>query len=219
MNIKAITSTSRRPPKSAYIGTVALHRYACEAFSRSCALVGLLLLLPLFLTIAVAIKIESRGPVLFHQKRFGKDKRVFTMHKFRSMHSGTCRRNLKQAKKNDPRVTRVGRFLRKTSLDELPQLWNVVKGDMRLVGPRPHALKHDRHFSKHIPNYWTRLKVKPGITGLAQIRGHRGETPDVETMAIRVDYDIEYTRIQSFWIDLRIILMTALIVLGQDNAY
>jgi len=174
---------------------------------------------PLLLAVAVAIKLDSPGPVFFRQKRMGWGGKIFSIWKFRSMvvhqvESGV----LKQAQKNDPRVTRVGAFIRRTSLDELPQLFNVLTGDMSLVGPRPHAIQHDQEYSRRIDDYFARHNIKPGITGLAQVRGFRGETKDDEQMIQRVESDIEYINNWSLWLDLTILVRTFSVLTGK-NAY
>jgi putative colanic acid biosynthesis UDP-glucose lipid carrier transferase len=175
-------------------------------------------LLPLSLAIAAAIRRSSPGPVLFRQRRYGLDGREFTVYKFRTM--TVCEDDdVVQATRSDPRVTPVGRFLRRTSLDELPQLLNVLDGSMSFVGPRPHAVAHNEHYRKLVSGYMLRHKVRPGITGLAQVNGLRGETRDIERMRLRVRYDLEYLKHWSLGLDLRILIKTALIVLTDRNAY
>jgi putative colanic acid biosynthesis UDP-glucose lipid carrier transferase len=164
---------------------------------------------PLLLVIALAIKLDSKGPVFFRQARRGWSGKVFHIWKFRSMHvhqpeGGVVR----QATRGDPRITRVGAFLRKTSLDELPQVFNVLTGEMSLVGPRPHAVQHDEEFSKRIDAYLARHNIKPGITGLAQVRGLRGETREDDLMQQRIEADIEYINNWSLWLDFTILLRT-----------
>lgn len=179
----------------------------------------LLAIAPLLLVIALAVKLDSPGPVFFRQARNGWNGKTFRIWKFRSMYvhqpEGAV---LKQAEKDDPRVTRVGRFIRRTSLDELPQIFNVLVGDMSLVGPRPHAVQHDAEYSQRISDYMVRHNIKPGITGLAQVRGFRGETRDLEQMALRIESDIEYINHWSVWLDLSILLRTLLAFTGK-NAY
>lgn len=186
---------------------------------RMLAIFILLLVLPLLLLIAIAIKLDSSGPVFFRQARNGWSGRVFHIWKFRSMvvhdpEPGVVR----QATRNDPRVTRVGAFLRRTSLDELPQIFNVLSGEMSLVGPRPHAVQHDAEYSKRISAYFARHNIKPGITGLAQVRGLRGETSEIERMQQRIEADIEYINNWSLWLDLVILVRTVGAVTGK-NAY
>ncbi|MEL6218205.1 MAG: undecaprenyl-phosphate glucose phosphotransferase [Pseudomonadota bacterium] len=179
-----------------------------------------ILLAPLMLLIAIAIKIDSPGPVFFMQRRLGFNNREFKIYKFRSMyHRKRPERTVRQAAKGDPRITRVGRFIRRTSLDELPQLFNVLDGTMSLVGPRPHALSHNEDYGRQIRGYFARHRVKPGITGWAQVNNLRGETETLSKMEARVDYDIYYTENWSLLFDLRILLMTAVVVLFQKSAY
>ncbi len=180
-----------------------------EVFDRLFAAVALLGLLPLFVCIAIAVKLSSPGPVLFKQRRKGLNGRAFTIFKFRSMRLHAQKAGvLEQARTNDVRVTGVGRFLRKTSLDELPQFINVLRGEMSVVGPRPHALEHDALYMPLIAGYIDRYRIKPGITGWAQINGHRGETDRIEKMAARVEYDLYYLRHWSFGFDIRIVIST-----------
>jgi len=170
-------------------------------------LILLLIAIPMAL-IALAIKLTSRGPVLFIQKRYGEGGKPFRMLKFRSMKVMEDGNLVRQATKGDDRITPVGRFIRKTSIDELPQFINVLLGDMSIVGPRPHANVHNEHYRVMIKGYMLRHKVKPGITGLAQISGCRGITDTQEKMAARVKYDMEYIKKWSLWLDLKIILLT-----------
>lgn len=179
----------------------------------------LILVLPFFLLIALAIKLDSQGPVFFRQARKGWSGRVFHIWKFRSMLVHQPEAGIvQQATRSDPRVTRVGAFLRKTSLDELPQIFNVLNGEMSLVGPRPHAVQHDEQYSKGISAYFARHNIKPGITGLAQVRGLRGETRDIERMQQRIESDIEYINSWSLWLDFTILLRTLGALTGK-NAY
>jgi Undecaprenyl-phosphate glucose phosphotransferase len=183
------------------------------------ALFGLVLLAPLMGLTALAVVAESGFPVLFRQHRKGFGARPFSILKFRSM---TVRENgddVVQASRRDVRVTRVGRMIRRTSIDELPQLFNVLKGDMSIVGPRPHAVAHDDYYDGLIASYALRQHVKPGITGWAQVKGLRGETRDVEQMRARVEHDLWYINNWSIWLDIRIILLTALKVFFDENAY
>lgn len=179
----------------------------------------LLLVAPVLLLIALAIKLDSPGPVFFRQARKGWSGKVFHIWKFRSMHVHQPEGGVvQQATRDDPRITRVGAFLRKTSLDELPQVFNVLTGEMSLVGPRPHAVQHDEEYSKRIDAYLARHNIKPGITGLAQVRGLRGETRDVEQMQQRIEADIEYINNWSVWLDLSILVRTLGALTGK-NAY
>ena len=179
----------------------------------------LLFLSPLLILIACAISLESRGPVLFRQKRGGLNGDPFVILKFRSMECGEAETSVSHASRNDTRVTRVGSFLRRSSLDELPQLINVLKGEMSLVGPRPHALIHDRFYRAHIPDYDRRSLVRPGLTGLAQVSGSRGEIRSVADMAARVEWDIAYIRTWSLSSDLSIVARTLLKVPFDPAAY
>ncbi len=163
----------------------------------------------LYLIVGILIKLSSKGPILFKQKRNGKDNKEFWCYKFRSMVVNK-ESDQRQANANDKRITKIGAFLRKTSLDELPQFLNVLKGDMSVVGPRPHMIKHNQDYEKLIDSYNYRTHVKPGITGLAQVMGHRGETEsDIYLMKIRVRVDRFYIQNWSFWLDLKIIFLTA----------
>lgn len=180
----------------------------------------LALLSPVMALIALAIKLESPGPVFFLQNRHGFNNKRFRVFKFRSMYHGRPpEKGVPQAVKGDPRVTRIGAFLRRTSLDELPQLLNVLNGTMSLVGPRPHAIEHNEEYSKVIDGYFARHRVKPGITGWAQVNGLRGETDTLDKMKARVEHDIHYIENWSLFFDFRILFMTALVVAGQKNAY
>jgi putative colanic acid biosysnthesis UDP-glucose lipid carrier transferase len=186
---------------------------------RILAALALLALSPVMLLTALAIRMESDGPVFFRQPRHGWDGREFQVLKFRSMvvhqESGGI---VTQAQKHDPRITRVGRFIRRTSIDELPQLFNVLEGSMSLVGPRPHAIAHNEFYSDKVNAYLARHRIKPGMTGLAQIRGHRGETDSVDKMRMRVESDLEYINNWSPWLDLKILMLTPLALFSR-NAY
>jgi undecaprenyl-phosphate galactose phosphotransferase/putative colanic acid biosynthesis UDP-glucose lipid carrier transferase len=179
----------------------------------------LVLLSPLMLLTALIIKLDSPGPVLFRQKRNGFNGSVFAIYKFRSMHVLEDSQQIKQATRNDPRVTRLGRWLRRTSIDELPQLLNVLSGEMSLVGPRPHAVAHNNEYQMVVSNYAFRHHVKPGITGWAQINGFRGQTQTLDLMAKRVEFDLWYINHWSFWLDLRIIFKTLITAARQPAAY
>jgi Undecaprenyl-phosphate glucose phosphotransferase len=181
---------------------------------------ALILTLPLMGLIAALVKLDSRGPVFFRQQRFGFSKKPFTLYKFRSMQCDAGDDPLvPQARRNDPRVTRVGRLLRRTSLDELPQLYNMLKGDMSLVGPRPHPTPLDDKFAAVINRYLARHHVKPGITGWAQVNGLRGETDTLDKMERRVEHDLFYIDHWSPLLDLRILCKTLVVVVSQRNAY
>jgi exopolysaccharide biosynthesis polyprenyl glycosylphosphotransferase len=181
--------------------------------------VALILLAPLMALIAVAIRLESPGPVLFRQTRGGFNGRPFRICKFRSMTVTEDGPGIAQARRGDRRVTRIGAFLRRASLDELPQLFNVLRGEMSLVGPRPHAMSHDDDFAARIENYAFRAHVKAGMTGWAQVHGARGETDTLEKIRRRVDLDLWYVRHWSLALDFSILLRTLVVVVRRDNAY
>jgi Undecaprenyl-phosphate glucose phosphotransferase len=192
-------------------------------FDKTVAGLALLVLAPVMALIALLIKLDSKGPVLFRQKRQGFNNEVIEIYKFRSMYADCADENAsKLVTKNDPRVTRVGRFLRKTSLDELPQFINVVKGDLSLVGPRPHALKAkaaDRLYADVVDGYFARHRVKPGVTGWAQVNGWRGETDTQEKIERRVEHDLYYIENWSVTFDLYILLLTPFALMRGENAY
>jgi putative colanic acid biosynthesis UDP-glucose lipid carrier transferase len=171
------------------------------------------------LVIAWLVKRSSPGPVFFRQRRYGLDGREILVWKFRTMTCCDDGSNVRQASRDDDRVTRIGRFLRRSSLDELPQLFNVINGSMSLVGPRPHANAHNEQYRSVIDGYMLRHKVKPGITGLAQVNGYRGETETLEKMEKRVACDHQYIREWSFWMDVKILAKTLGVVVAQRNAY
>ncbi|MRS15067.1 undecaprenyl-phosphate glucose phosphotransferase [Enterobacteriaceae bacterium RIT691] len=168
----------------------------------------LLLISPVLMCIALAVKLTSKGPIIFRQTRYGMDGKPIKVWKFRSMRVMENDAVVTQATQNDPRVTKVGNFLRRTSLDELPQFINVLTGGMSIVGPRPHAVAHNEQYRQLIEGYMLRHKVKPGITGWAQINGWRGETDTLEKMEKRVEFDLEYIREWSLWFDIRIVFLT-----------
>lgn len=180
---------------------------------------AILFLLPALILIAIAVKLDSKGPVIFKQRRSGLNGRHFHIYKFRSMTVMEDGDIVSQAKATDRRVTRIGGILRRTSLDELPQFFNILKGDMSFVGPRPHALSHDKIFSEQVDNYDLRFLAKPGLTGLAQVRGFRGEIRDASDIENRVESDIEYIETWSFAQDVKIMMGTVRVVLGDENAY
>jgi putative colanic acid biosynthesis UDP-glucose lipid carrier transferase len=179
----------------------------------------LLLLAPLMLAIAVAVRMDSPGPVIFRQRRYGLYGEEIIVYKFRSMKVMENGAAVVQARKDDDRVTPIGRFLRRTSLDELPQFVNVLQGRMSIVGPRPHAVAHNEQYRKLIKGYMLRHKVKPGITGWAQVNGLRGETATLDKMEARIQYDLDYLRNWSLWLDLWIVLKTVKVVLTRENAF
>jgi undecaprenyl-phosphate galactose phosphotransferase/putative colanic acid biosynthesis UDP-glucose lipid carrier transferase len=180
---------------------------------------ALVLLMPLLAAVAIAVKVTSRGPVIFKQHRMGFNGREFAIYKFRTMTVAEDGPTIRQARRNDSRVTRLGAILRRTSIDELPQLINVLRGEMSLVGPRPHALAHDGEYSGRIADYALRHHVKPGITGWAQVHGLRGATAQLALMERRVEFDLWYINNWSIWLDLRILLRTCSEVLRGANAY
>ncbi|MEZ5817786.1 MAG: exopolysaccharide biosynthesis polyprenyl glycosylphosphotransferase [Hyphomicrobiaceae bacterium] len=220
---------SLRPRKKLDLGAMALtvqrppftraERRAKRALDVLVASTLLLAASPLLALIAIAIRLDSRGPVLFRQTRIGFGGRPFMIFKFRSMYTTDNGPVVKQAERGDVRITRVGRLLRETSLDELPQLLNVIVGDMSLVGPRPHAVAHDRHYEPLIPGYAWRHHALPGITGWAQVSGLRGETRTLASMEARVAHDLWYIRNWSLWLDLKVLMMTIKAVLRPTNAY
>ncbi|GEC56482.1 Undecaprenyl-phosphate glucose phosphotransferase [Bradyrhizobium japonicum] len=184
------------------------HRAVKRAFDIAAAIVGLVIISPLFVILPLAIKLDSPGPVLFRQTRHGYNNETIRVLKFRSMTVTEEGDNFKQVTRHDPRVTRLGRFMRHTNIDELPQLFNVLVGDMSLVGPRPHATSQNESFARLISSFSRRHNVKPGITGWAQVNGYRGETDTLEKMQRRVEHDLYYIDNWSFLLDLKIIVMT-----------
>jgi putative colanic acid biosynthesis UDP-glucose lipid carrier transferase len=183
------------------------------------SLLILLLIAPLLLGIAIAIKLSTQGPVLFKQRRYGLDGQEIVVYKFRSMTVADDGASVVQASRNDARITPLGALLRRTSLDELPQFVNVLQGRMSIVGPRPHAVAHNEFYRKQIKGYMVRHKVKPGITGWAQVNGFRGETDTLDKMQGRIDCDLDYLRHWSLALDLQIILRTIRLVLKDHKAY
>ncbi len=196
---------------------------AKRAFDIFFSLVALVLLWPVFLATAIAIKLNSKGPVLFIQKRHGFNNEVINVLKFRSMYTDMSDPTARNAvTKGDPRVTRVGRFIRKSSIDELPQIFNVLRGDLSLVGPRPHAVMaqtQDRHYGDVVEGYFARHRVKPGVTGWAQINGWRGEIDNDEKIKFRTAYDLYYIENWSLLFDLKILFLTPIKLLNTENAY
>ncbi|MCF4997150.1 undecaprenyl-phosphate glucose phosphotransferase [Pseudomonas syringae] len=192
--------------------TAALSKSLVE---KSVALLAIILLSPVLLAVALAVKLTSHGPVLFKQDRHGWNGKVIQVWKFRSMRVHDDK-DVKQASRNDSRITPVGRFIRRTSLDELPQLFNVLQGHMALVGPRPHAVAHNHYYSGKILAYMARHRIKPGITGLAQISGCRGETDTLDKMQTRVEIDLKYINNWSLWLDLKILVKTPFTLLSKD---
>lgn len=185
----------------------------------SLSLIGMLLLSPLFFAVCIAVKLSSPGPVIFKQRRYGLDGKEIQVYKFRTMTVTEDGPVIRQATRDDARITPVGRILRRYSIDELPQLMNVVLGTMSLVGPRPHAVTHNEEYRKLIKGYMLRHKVRPGITGLAQVNGCRGETTRLEDMRARIEYDLDYLRHWSPGLDFKILFQTVVTVLGDRKAY
>ena len=183
------------------------------------AAVAFVVTAPLMLAIAVGIKLSAPGPVLFRQRRYGLSGKVVEVWKFRTMRVQEDGEHVPQARRGDPRVTPFGAFLRRTSLDELPQFFNVLQGHMSVVGPRPHAVAHNEQYRKLVPGYMLRHKVKPGITGWAQINGWRGETDTVEKMQNRVEHDMHYIRNWSLWLDIKIVALTVVRGFVGPGAY
>ena len=230
----AATGLKFRPRAYSYIGNVPLMDLADKpidgwgfvakwAFDKIVAGAAVLLLMPVLIAVAIAVRLDSRGPILFRQKRYGLNNELIEVFKFRSMYVDQCDAAASRlVTRGDPRVTRVGAFIRKTSLDELPQLLNVLRGDLSLVGPRPHALQAkaaDRLYDEVVESYFARHKVKPGITGWAQVNGWRGETDTPEKIQRRVEHDLYYIENWSLALDVQILAMTPLALLKSENAY
>jgi Undecaprenyl-phosphate glucose phosphotransferase len=196
-----------------------MDRFIKRSFDLVLAASGLILLVPLLLLVAITIKLESRGPIIFRQTRHGFNNMPIRVLKFRSMSVMEDGGSFRQVVKGDGRITRVGRILRRTNIDELPQLINVLLGDMSIVGPRPHAIAHDEMFENLIWPFYRRHNVKPGITGWAQVNGFRGETDTLEKMQRRIECDLYYIDNWSFWLDIRIVIMTLFSAAAYSNAY
>ena len=192
---------------------------AKRIFDVATAIVLLVFLAPLLVAVSIAVAIESRGPVFFRQRRTGFNQQTFYIYKFRTMTVMEDGDNVVQAQKYDDRVTRVGAFLRRSSIDELPQLFNVLKGEMSIIGPRPHALVHDEDYSKQLDDYCKRFRAKPGITGWAQVNGLRGQTEELDEMRQRVQYDNHYIDHWDLGFDATIFAMTLLVLPFQKSAY
>jgi putative colanic acid biosynthesis UDP-glucose lipid carrier transferase len=181
--------------------------------------VALIVLSPLLLVVAVLVKLSSPGPVIFRQRRYGLDGQIIDVFKFRTMTVTEDGPTVRQATREDSRITGIGRLLRRYSVDELPQLLNVLQGNMSLVGPRPHAVAHNEEYRRLIKGYMIRHKVPPGITGLAQVNGCRGETSRLEDMQRRIEFDLDYLRHWSPTLDIRILIQTIFRVIGDRQAY
>jgi putative colanic acid biosynthesis UDP-glucose lipid carrier transferase len=203
----------QRSPLSAF------ERAAKRMLDILCAGTGLILALPFLTLIAIAIKLDSPGPIMFRQRRRGFNGKIFQILKFRTMSVLEDGDSITQAARSDTRVTRFGKWLRRTSIDELPQLINVLSGSMSIVGPRPHAVAHDNEFDKVVRNYAFRHHMKPGLTGWAQVNGHRGQTPTAAHMERRVELDLWYIDNWSLRLDLAIILRTVFELARGENAY
>jgi Undecaprenyl-phosphate glucose phosphotransferase len=223
-----------RPRSYSFIGSVPMldlldkpindwDSVAKRAFDIVFSLIGLVVFSPVMLATAIAIKLDSKGPVIFRQKRHGFNNEIIEVYKFRSMyvdHADAAARKL--VTKDDPRVTRVGRIIRKTSIDELPQFFNALKGNLSLVGPRPHAphaKARNGLYHEVVDGYFARHRVKPGVTGWAQINGWRGETDTDEKIKHRTEFDLYYIENWSLWFDLKILLLTPVRLLNTENAY
>jgi putative colanic acid biosysnthesis UDP-glucose lipid carrier transferase len=202
---------------------VAAHEVAESWGKRAVDILGaalaLLVFLPLLCCIALAVRLESPGPAIFRQRRTGHQGRIFTIYKFRTMTVTEDSGDIRHATRNDARVTALGALLRKLSLDEVPQFLNILKGDMSIVGPRPHALAHDDYYGEHIPTYIDRFRAKPGLTGLAQVNGLRGEIQDLRAMRDRIAADNLYIESWSLGLDIAILAKTALIIFRDPQAY
>ena len=218
---------TRRPAPAVSDGRagrpIATHAVATDPLKRLFDILaagfGLLLFLPLLVLVMLAIRIESPGAAIFRQRRTGYRGQVFTILKFRTMTVTEDCAKLRQATKNDERVTEVGALLRKLSIDELPQLWNVLKGDMSIVGPRPHALAHDEYYGALIPTYAARFRARPGLTGYAQVNGFRGEISDTRCMSDRVAADNSYIEAWSPALDVAILARTVPLIFRDPRAY
>ncbi|MBX2838236.1 MAG: sugar transferase [Gammaproteobacteria bacterium] len=203
---------------------VGLNAAVKRLFDFSVGSIAVLLLIPLFIVVSIAIKLGSTGPALFYQQRRGRNGEFIAVYKFRTMYQNystplPTASSFIQTRKDDPRVTRIGAFLRKTSLDELPQLINVIQGSMSLVGPRPHPMPLDDQYKHIIPALDSRYIVKPGLTGWAQVNGFRGETARLEDMVARVEHDRYYIKHWTLWLDIKIIAITAFKGWTHRNAY
>ena len=210
-------------PRCASPGEGSGHAVATHPFKRLLDVLvagpALLLFLPLLLVVMLVIRLESPGQSIFRQRRTGYLGQVFTIYKFRTMTVTEDCAGVQQATKNDARITEVGAVLRKLSIDELPQLWNVLKGDMSIVGPRPHALAHDEYYGALIPTYASRFRAKPGLTGFAQVNGFRGEIRDTRGMSDRVAADNSYIEAWSPALDLAILVKTIPLIFSDPRAY
>jgi len=212
MGDKAAIQVQRRP-------LTIFERALKRSFDIAFAATALIMLSPMLILVSIAIKLDTRGPIFFTQRRKGYGDNAFRILKFRTMTVMEDGEEIRQASRGDQRVTRVGALLRSTSIDELPQFLNVLRGDMSVVGPRPHAVAHDNQYDKLIAKYAYRRHVRPGLTGWAQINGHRGETPTVLSMEERVNHDLWYIHNWSFWLDIQIVLRTFPEMLSSKTGY
>lgn len=212
-----------QPEELHEIAVAGAHEVADSLSKRSLDIIGaaaaLLVFLPLLICIAMAVRLESKGPSIFKQRRTGRNGKIFTIYKFRTMTVTEDAGDVRQATKGDKRVTALGAVLRKLSLDELPQFMNVLRGDMSIVGPRPHALAHDEFYGERISTYCERFRAKPGLTGLAQVNGLRGEIQDLRGMRDRIAADNLYIESWSLGLDVAILAKTALIIFRDPQAY
>lgn len=214
-------SINELEPKTPIAGLDAALKRLCDFMIAG---IALLVLLPFLAVLSILIKLDSTGPALFYQKRQGRNGESINVYKFRTMYQDfstpvPTTDSFKQTQKNDPRITRIGAILRKLSLDELPQLFNVLQGSMSLVGPRPHPAPLDEQYKHIIPAINSRYRVKPGLTGWAQINGFRGETTRIEDMVARVEHDRHYIKNWTLWLDIKIIAITAIKGWTHSNAY
>lgn len=215
------TSTPGGPPPTArpIVASTCADSRRKRAFDIVMAFGALMVFLPLLLTIAVLVRLESRGPALFRQRRTGLHGKVFTVFKFRTMTVAEDGETVRQATQGDARVTALGAILRKLSLDELPQLLNVLRGDMSLIGPRPHAVAHDEAWAKQVTGYERRFRARPGLTGYAAVCGFRGEVKELQAIVDRVESDNEYIDTWSFGLDMKIIWRTLPLIFSDSRAY
>ncbi len=191
-----------------------IYEYTKRVFDVVLSSIGLIVAIPLMVIIGIAIKLDTKGPIFYCQERVGKNGKVYTLYKLRSMHENAEENGAQWAEEDDPRVTKVGKFIRRTRLDELPQLFNVLKGDMSLVGPRPERPIFTYQFNEQIPGFINRLQVKPGLTGWAQVNGGYKLTP-----AEKLEYDLYYIENRTIWLDIKIMLKTIMVVLTGKGAW
>ncbi len=212
------SNSAAAPASLPVVSTVANSRRK-RAFDIAGSLIALLIFLPLLLTIGVLVRLESHGPALFRQRRTGLNGKIFTVFKFRTMTVAEDGETVRQATRGDARVTPLGGILRKYSLDELPQLLNVLRGEMSLIGPRPHAVAHDETWGKLAPDYDRRFRARPGLTGYAAVCGFRGEVRELQAIIDRVGADNEYIDTWSFGLDMKIIWRTLPLIFSDTRAY